>query len=282
MPPTDADADWRALNRANWDERVPVHLGPGGYDLSSQRAGRGRLDAIVDAELGPVAGLRVLHLQCHIGDDSIALAQRGAAEVVGVDFSAPAVEAARALAAECGAANARFVLSDVLEAPAALPAEAGAFDLVFTTWGTVTWYSDIARWGQVVGHFLRPGGALYFADMHPAAAVFDGLADPADGEARPGWLMPYLGRVPQIYDDAVDYADPSTRLVNSRTVVWLHPLADILGALRDGGLALDWLREHPRLTWRLFPGLVQDTDRLWTWPGRPWLPLAVSLRATRC
>jgi len=38
---------------------------------------------------------------------------------------------------------------------------------------------------------------------------------------------------------------------------------------------------HPRLTWRLFPGLVQDANRHWTWPGRPWLPLAVSLRATR-
>ncbi len=114
-----------------------MHLGPGGYDVSSQRAGRGRLDAISEAELGSVVGLRVLHLQCHIGDDSIAIAQRGAAEVVGVDFSPPAVQAAQALAAECGVANARFVLSDVLEAPAALPGEAGKFDLLFTTWGTI-------------------------------------------------------------------------------------------------------------------------------------------------
>jgi 2-polyprenyl-3-methyl-5-hydroxy-6-metoxy-1,4-benzoquinol methylase len=134
MSATDGAGDWYALNRANWDERTAVHLGPGGYDVSSQRAGCGRLDAISEAELGPVTGLRVLHLQCHIGDDSIAIAQRGAAEVVGVDFSPPAVQAAQALAAECGVANARFVLSDVLEAPAALPGEAGKFDLVFTTW----------------------------------------------------------------------------------------------------------------------------------------------------
>jgi SAM-dependent methyltransferase len=281
MSRTDGAGDWYALNRANWDERTAVHLGPDGYDVSSQRAGSGRLDAISEAELGPVTGLRVLHLQCHIGDDSIAIAQRGAAEVVGVDFSPPAVQAAQALAAECGVANARFVLSDVLEAPAALPGEAGKFDLVFTTWGTIGWYPDIARWGQVVGHFLRPGGALYFADMHPAAAVFDGLANPGDTEARPGWLMPYFGRAPQVFDDLTDYADPSARLVNSRTVSWLHPLADILGALRDAGLQLDWLHEHPRLTWQLFPGLVREADGLWTWPGRPWLPLAVSLRAVR-
>ena len=83
----DMAQDWRALNRANWDERTAVHLGPGGYDLSTHRAGRGRLDPIVEGGLGPVAGLRVLHLQCHIGHDTVALAQRGAAEVVGVDFS---------------------------------------------------------------------------------------------------------------------------------------------------------------------------------------------------
>ncbi len=280
MPPPPQD-DWRALNRANWDERVPVHIGPSGYDLSSQRAGRGRFNAIVEAELGSVAGMRVLHLQSHVGDDSVTIAQRGATEVVGVDFSPPAVEAARVLAAECGAAAARFVVADVLDAPAALPGEAGAFDLVFTTFGTITWYPDVAGWGRVVGHFLRPGGALYFADMHPAAAVFDGLADPTDPDARPGWFMPYFGRVPQVFDDPSDYADPSARLSNSRTVNWLHPLSDILEALRGGGLSLDWLHEHPRLPWQLFAGLKRDGDGLWTWPGRQWLPLAVSLRAVR-
>jgi SAM-dependent methyltransferase len=273
--------DWLALNQASWDERTAVHLGPGGYDMSSQRAGRGWLDAIVEAELGPVTGLRVLHLQCHLGDDTIAIAQRGAAETIGVDFSLPAVTAARALAQECSRANVRFVLSDVMESPAAMAEEAGGFDLVFTTWGTISWLPDVAAWARVVAYFLRPGGALYFADIHPTAAVFDGLADPADVEARPGWLTPYFGRTPQIIDDPSDYADSSARLANARTVNWLHPLADILAALYGAGLRLDWLHEHPRLTWQLFPGLVRDTDRLWTWPGRPWLPLALSLRAVR-
>ncbi len=80
--------DWREDNRANWDERTAVHLGPGSfYDLEPLRAGQGRLDAIVRAELGPVAGLRALHLQCHFGQDTLTLAQQGAAAVVGLDFS---------------------------------------------------------------------------------------------------------------------------------------------------------------------------------------------------
>ncbi len=223
----------------------------------------------------------MLHLQCHLGDDSIAIAQRGAAEVVGVDFSPPAVEAARALAAEVGADNASLVLSDVYDTPAALPDRAGGFDLVFTSWGTICWLPDIAGWARVVAHFLRLGGALYFADAHPVARGFDGLGTPGDPEARPGWLIPYLQAAPQTFDDPTDYADPQARLANSRTVEWMHPLSAILDALRRAGLRLDCLQEHPRLTWRLFPGLVQDAERMWRWPEREWLPLAVSLRAVR-
>lgn len=272
--------DWRALNLANWEERTPFHLASRLYDFSSHRAGRGRLDPIVDSELAEVAGLRVAHLQCHLGDDSVAIAQRGAASVLGVDFSPTAIAAARALAAEVGAAHVRFVLSDVLEVPAVLPEEAGRHDLVFASWGTITWLPDIRRWARSVAHLLRPGGALYFADMHPVAAVFDDAGVGAAAE-RPGWLVPYFERAARVFDDPSDYADPAARLANSRTVNFLHPIADILGALRAAGLVLDWLHEHPRLAWAPFRGCVQDAAGMWTWPEQPWLPLAVSLRAVK-
>lgn len=269
--------DWRTLNRANWDERVPLHLAASEYNLDLLRAGQGRLNAIQETELGPVAGLRVLHLQCHFGKDSLALAQRGA-EVTGLDFSGPAVQAARALAAELGLA-ARFVQADLYDAPAAIP-EPASFDLVFTTWGTITWLPDVARWARVVAHFLKPGGALYFADAHPAALVFDDLAG-VDASGRPGWFMPYFGGAPLVLDDPSDYADRDARLANQRQVNWLHPLGDILGALRDAGLRLEWLHEHPRVAWRMFGCLVRDADGCWGWPGHPWMPLSLSLLATR-
>jgi SAM-dependent methyltransferase len=272
--------DWRALNLANWNERTPHHLRSALYDFTTHRAGRGQLDSIVEAELGPVTGLRILHLQCHLGDDSLALAQRGAAEVIGIDFSRPAIEAARELSRDCGAANTRFIESDLYAAPNALPGHEGAFDLVFTSWGVIGWLPDIAGWARVVAHFLRPGGAFYFAEAHPAALVFDGTA--RDGEdPRPDWLVPYFERAPRSFDDPTDYADPETRLANSRTVQHLHPLSDILGALRDAGLSLDWLREHRGVPWQMFPFLVRGDDRLWTWPREAWLPLSLSLRAVK-
>ena len=201
--------DWRALNRANWDERVPIHLGAKSYDLGPLRAGRGRLHAIEEAELGPVDGLRVLHLQCHFGRDSLTLAQRGA-DVVGLDFSEPAIAAARELASELGLqARARFVAADVYDAPAAIP-DAHAFDLVYVTWGALWWLPDVRRWAEVVAHFLKPGGRLYLADGHPTAFVYDDEAQTADG--MPGLFVPYFHRQALLLDDTRDYADDTARL----------------------------------------------------------------------
>ena len=272
-----SEAEWRRLNRANWDERVGVHLGPRGYDLRALRAGRGRL-RIVEDELGPVAGLRVLHLQCHIGTDSLALAQRGA-EVVGLDFSAAAIEAADGLATELGLSErVRFVVADVYDALMAIP-EPGGFDCVFVTWGTICWLPDIRGWAAVVAQFLRSGGFFYFAEGHPAALVFGDSAGTPDG--WPGFFMPYLGRAALIESDPNDYADPDARLTNATTHQWLHPVGDVVTALIESGLRLDWLHEHDRVPWRMFNCLVRDEDGLYCWPDRPWLPLAYSLRAAR-
>jgi hypothetical protein len=132
----------------------------------------------------------------------------------------------------------------------------------------------------VIAHFLRPGGAVYFADAHPAALVFDDQAG-ADAAGRPGWFLPYFERAPFLFDEAQDYADPAARLANSRTVQWLHGVGDILAALRAAGLRLDWLREHPAVAWRMFAALVRAGDGLWTWPEKAWLPLGLSLRAVK-
>jgi SAM-dependent methyltransferase len=269
---------WRELNRASWDERVGIHLKAPGYDLAPLRAGRGRLNAIEEVELGSVDGLRVLHLQCHFGADTLALAQRGAT-VVGLDFSPAAITAANALAQELGLADrTRFVCADLYDAPQAI-AEPAAFDLVYVSWGATCWLPDIRRWAEIVAQFLKPGGRLYYADAHPTAYIFDDLAPEPDG--RPGWFSPYLERLPLKYTDPNDYADPTARLENATNVGWLHPLSDIVTGLIDAGLALDWLHEHASLPWRMFKVLEQRADGDWHWPDRPWLPLAVSLKATR-
>ena len=270
--------EWYRANRASWDERVGVHIGPGGYDLSELRAGRGKLNAIEEAELPPVEGKRLAHLQCHFGADSLTLAQRGA-EVVGLDFSAAAIEVARKLAGELGLADrARFVHADLYDALAAIPPPP-RFDMVFVTWGAICWLPDIARWAQIVAGLLRPGGSLYLADGHPAAYVLDDCAVSPDG--MPSWFAPYFSRDPIVDTDPGDYVDPAARLTNATTYNWIHPLGDVITSLIASGMTLSWLHEHDGVPWRMFRVLVKDASGLYRWPDKPWLPLAFSLSATR-
>lgn len=268
---------WREANRTNWDERVPLHLDAESYDLSALRAGRGKLHAIEESELGSVDGLRVLHLQCHFGRDSLTMAQRGAT-IVGLDFSPSAIAAARELSEELKLTDqVRFVESDVYDAPNAIP-EPASFDVVYVTWGAICWIPDMAKWAQVVAHFLKPGGILYLAEAHPAALVFDDLNGTPDG--MPGYFAPYLGRNSIVIDNDQDYASKE-RLKNVRTYEWIHPLSDVITGLINSGMSLEWLHEHETVAWKMFAQLVTDDGEMYRWPDQPWLPLAFSLKARR-
>ena len=271
--------EWRTLNQANWDERVPIHVNaPNAYSLSKLRAGTDGLDPIATEILGPVDGKRVLHLQCHFGMDTLVIARQGAS-VTGLDFSPPAIETACSLAAELGLADrARFVEANVYDALTAIP-EQGGFDRVFVSWGALCWLPDIFHWARIVAAYLAPGGYLALAEAHPAAYVFDDSRATADG--MPGWDMPYLGREPLIMDKSEDYADPTVPLRNSRTVEFLHPLSDIFTALIEAGLRIDRFQEHDCIAWRLYNILVKRGPNEFAWPDKPWLPLSYSLRAVK-
>ena len=158
--------DYADVNRANWDERVPAHVASPDYGVQRFLAEPDFISDVVRfdrALLGDVAGLRGAHLQCHIGTDTVSLARLGAS-MTGLDFSGPAVAAAKDLAAATGA-DARFVQADAYAAADVLGA--GAFNLVYTGVGALCWLPDIRRWAGVVAALLRPGGRLFIRDGHP-------------------------------------------------------------------------------------------------------------------
>ena len=276
---SDLPDDWRAANRASWDERVGIHLDAEAYDLAPLRAGRAVLHPIEEAEIGDVAGLKIAHLQCHFGRDSLTLAQKGA-EVVGLDFSGAAIAVARRLADELGlAGRARFVEADLYDAPAAL-AGFGPFDRVFVTWGAIGWLPDLAGWARVVAALLAPGGSLYLAEGHPFAMVFD-TDGGDDGAGRPRWNVPYLDFGMWKDEAPADYTGDFPRLEAGHEYWWDHQLGDILTALAGAGLRLDWLREHDSVPWPMFTVLESAPGGMFRWPKQRWLPLAFSLAATK-
>jgi 2-polyprenyl-3-methyl-5-hydroxy-6-metoxy-1,4-benzoquinol methylase len=150
-------AKYLELNRVNWDDRVPAHIASADYAVQRFLDDPAFLSDAVRFDLprlGDVSGLRGVHLQCHIGTDTISLARLGAS-MTGLDFSGAAVAEAARLAAATGI-GASFVQADVYDAADMLGP--GSFDLVYTGVGALTWLPDIRRWGRVVADLMRPGG----------------------------------------------------------------------------------------------------------------------------
>ena len=159
-------------NRANWDDRATLHEASG-YGIAELLASPTALtkDVTDDRErLGDLVDLDVIHLQCHLGLDTISLARLGARRVVGLDLSPRSLERARELARRAGA-RIELVESNVY---AAREAVTGDFDLVYTTLGVLCWLPDIDLWARVVARLLRPGGRLVLRDDHP---VFMAVGD---------------------------------------------------------------------------------------------------------
>ncbi len=271
--------DYRSINRASWDERAPAHASSADYAVDRFRADPDFLSAVVRFDqplLGSVRGLRGVHLQCHIGTDTLSLARLGA-RMTGVDFSPAALQQARELVAATGD-DVDFVEADVYDAADVLPEH--AFDLVFTGIGALCWLPDVRRWAGVVSRLLAPGGRLFIREGHPMLWT---LADP-----RPDGLLvvdyPYFERPePMVFDEAGTYVETDVEFEHNLTHEWNHGLGEIVTALLDEGLHLTSLVEHDSVPWEALPGQMERVqDDEWRLVDRPWrLPHSYTLQATR-
>jgi SAM-dependent methyltransferase len=270
---------FRAVNRLNWDERAPAHARSADYGFERFAADPTFLSHVVRFDLprlGDIAGLRGIHLQCHIGTDTVSLARLGA-RMTGLDFSAPALLEARRLA-ELAGADIDFVEAELYEAPGVL--EPGAFDLVFTGIGALCWLPDVGRWGEVVASLLRPGGRLFMREGHPMLWALD---DP-----RPDGLLavefPYFERAGATrFDQPGTYVSTDVELTTTVTWEWNHGLGEIVTALLDAGMRLTMLEEHESVPWEALAGQMEDIGggefRI---RDRPWrLPHSYTLQAVR-
>ncbi|MEV0064684.1 class I SAM-dependent methyltransferase [Nocardia sp. NPDC050718] len=269
-PPGDAD-DWVRLNRAHWDERAPIHVRSDLYDLDGFVAGREHLRDFEIREIGDVRGKRLLHLQCHIGTDTLGWARRGAV-VTGLDFSAPAIAAARALAARIGADDAEFVEAEVYDAVDALAHR--TFDIVYTGLGALCWLPDLRRWAETVAALVAPGGFLYLSEFHPVGD----LLSPDDGRTV---IDDYFDPAPVVELVPGSYAAPYAVTTADVTVGWRHGIGEVVSAVAAAGLRVESLREHDFTVSPRFAFLEQDERGYRAPAGMPRVPLLYSLRAAR-
>ena len=266
--------EYTESNRRHWDEITPVHAASDFYDVASFKAGKSKLKPIELEELGDVRGKTLLHLQCHFGLDTLSWAREGAT-VTGIDFSVPAIETARSLAAETGI-EARFLVSDIYALTEKLN---GQFDIVFTSYGVLGWLPDIDRWAQVAAHFVRPGGTFYIAEFHPFASVFDDAPGVTDLQIRYPYFTPEEPIRTELNDGS--YA-AGAQLQNRTNYNWPHPISEVVTALIDAGLRIEFLHEFPITSFQFVPfmkAVDEKTFRLTIHDG--CVPLLYSIKATK-
>ncbi|QAA75876.1 MAG: hypothetical protein BIP78_0108 [Candidatus Bipolaricaulis sibiricus] len=239
-------------NRRLWDEMAHVHV-RAYREVDLLRTSQEVLDEIELREVGDVRGKRLLHLQCHIGTDTLAWARHGAI-VTGVDFSGESIRCAEALREELGL-EARFIQSNVYDLPDVLSEE---FDLVYTSRGVLCWLRDLNAWAGIIARFLAPDGIFYLMESHP---ILHALEERPTGEIA--FIHPYFHRREPVRWEAGghDYADPTYRLQHP-SHEWIWSMSDVVNAVLRAGLRLEFLNEYDRLFFPFLPSMT-SADRRW-------------------
>jgi SAM-dependent methyltransferase len=274
-----AAGDYRQVNRRVWDERAPAHAASPDYALERFIADPHYLSTVVRFDLpllGDVRGARGVHLQCHIGTDTISLARLGA-RMTGLDFSGASLEQARRLAAATDA-DVPFVQAECYDAVRELGRE--AFDLVYTGIGALCWLPDIERWAAVVAELLEQGGRLFIREGHPMLWALD--YERADRLLAVEYPYFELSEAIVLESEGT-YVQTDATFEHNTTHEWNHGLGEIVTALLRRGFRVTGLVEHQSVPWDALPGQMQELpEREFRLADRPWrLPHSYTLQAVK-
>jgi SAM-dependent methyltransferase len=265
---------FEAANRARWEELVPIHVQSNFYNLDDFRQGAEVLWPIELEEVGDVAGKSMLHLQCHFGMGTIAWARRGAS-ATGVDFSIEAIEQARKLSSETGV-NANFICANVYELETAINQ---TFDIVFCSYGVLCWLYDLMAWAKQLSYALSKGGFFYLVDEHPIANCLQGRSSIDSLRVARSYFSST-----QPAEEVVigTYADRKASVSNNKAYLWNHNLGDIVNALIENGLSIEFVHEFPFSVYERYEGMVSSGWGQWRLPdddGR--IPYLFSIKARK-
>lgn len=272
--------DALARNQENWDERANIHARSQMYDVEGFLADRSLISSVVRNDLSVlqphlpssgIGGRSLLHLQCHIGTDTVSWARLGAVNVTGLDLSPNSLHHARRIAERDGQAV-TWVQGDARVASSLIDEQ---FDTVVTSAGTIVWLPELSAWAHSIHDLLTPGGVFMVRDDHPMLAAM---------EFQP-WAISddYLsGGGTRTYDDASTYTENTDVAIRQTTnYEWRHDLSEVLTALLEADLRIEAVHELPYMDWPAFPGLIPD-PRGWTLPADvPRIPLNFAIVARR-
>ncbi|TCK67314.1 methyltransferase family protein [Winogradskyella wandonensis] len=255
-------------NKATWNKKVAVHAQSDMYDMEAFKAGKSSLMPYELKALGNVSGKSLLHLQCHFGQDTLSWSRMGA-KCTAVDLSDEAINLAKQLNEELGL-DAQFVCCNVLDTSQHI---SETFDIVFTSYGTIGWLPDLKPWAQMIAERLKPGGVFYIVEFHPILWMFDYTDDKLE-------MKYHYNQDEVIYDEYQGtYADQNSKMV-SKEYGWNHGLGEVVNALIEAGLQIDYLNEYDESPYDVFPNLVKTEAGLYKMKDQLF-PMIFEIKATK-
>ncbi len=258
------------VNKETWDKKVAIHTKSEFYNLEGFMKGESSLNKYELDELGDVQGKSLLHLQCHFGQDTLSWARLGAT-CTGIDLSSAGIEQATLLNKKLGL-DATFIESNLYDVQKNV---AGEFDVVFTSYGVVGWLPDLKTWGEIIASKLKKGGVFYLVEFHPIVWMFDFLQSP------PKLTYPYLESDP-IYEEYKGTYTNSDADIISKEYGWNHGLGEVVTALTDAGLEIEFLHEFEKSPYNSFPDMEATEDGMYILKeNQRMFPLIYSIRATK-
>ncbi|MFK7781326.1 class I SAM-dependent methyltransferase [Psychroserpens sp.] len=256
------------INRATWNEKVKIHSQSDMYDLEAFKNGKSSLMSYEIKALGDVKGKSLLHLQCHFGQDTLSWSRAGA-QCVGVDLSDEGIALATSLSNELKL-DAEFVRCNVLDTSEFVK---DMFDIVFTSYGVIGWLPDLKPWGKLIAERLKTGGTFYMAEFHPIVWMFDYL----EGQQimKYGYMQEEV-----IYEEYEGtYANQNSKMT-SKEYGWNHGLSEVVNALIEAGLTIDYLNEYDESPYDVLPDLVKTKSGMFTTKDKLY-PLIFEIKATK-
>lgn len=229
MPAMKTEDNYLEINKQSWNARTAAHLESDFYDVKGFLKGNSSLKSIELGLLGDIRGKSILHLQCHFGQDSISLAKMGA-KVTAVDLSDQSIASAKELA-EKSAEQVTFICCDVYDVPNHLNEQ---FDIVYTSYGVISWLPDLDRWAKVITDFLKPGGKFVFVEFHPVVWMFD------DNFEKVAYNYFNSGAI--LETETGTYADKNAE-ISQDYMIWNHGMGEVLTALIKNKLEINSLEE---------------------------------------
>jgi len=264
--------EYLEANQRLWDQWTIEHEESPFYDVEGFKLGKDRLRSIELSELGDVSGKSLLHLQCHFGLDTLAWARRGAM-VTGIDLSEKSITLARSLSQELKI-PAQFHCSDIYQLTQNL---SGDFDIVFTSYGVLHWLRDLKQWGKIIAHFLKPNGIFYIVEDHPSFRMFT-----TKDETKIHLANSYFfSETPERVEMTGSYATDN-RGEHASFYIWNHNIGEVINAIIDAGLVIEFLHEFPYAARAKFSFMEKGTDGWWRLPEEyVQIPFLFSLQARK-